>query len=103
MERYVAIDNVCAWPNLTLMPNGTIIATIWGMPVHISWEGTTECWASEDSGLTWHKRGIPALNAPGGNRSNCGVGLAHDGALIVAVSGYEGLPSPSDTTRALLP
>ena len=22
MERYVAIDDVCAWPNLTLMPDG---------------------------------------------------------------------------------
>jgi hypothetical protein len=20
MERYIAIDNVCAWPNLTLLP-----------------------------------------------------------------------------------
>ena len=28
MERYIAIDNVCAWPNLTKMPDGAIIATI---------------------------------------------------------------------------
>jgi len=25
MERYVVIDNVCAWPNLTLMPDGDIM------------------------------------------------------------------------------
>ena len=23
LERYVAIDNKCAWPNLTLMPDGS--------------------------------------------------------------------------------
>ncbi len=28
MEHYIAIDNVCAWPNLTRMPDGAIIATI---------------------------------------------------------------------------
>ncbi|MFH1006680.1 MAG: right-handed parallel beta-helix repeat-containing protein [Candidatus Latescibacterota bacterium] len=25
-ERYIAVDNVCAWPNLTKMPDGAIIA-----------------------------------------------------------------------------
>jgi hypothetical protein len=24
VERYIAIDNVCAWPNLTAMPDGTL-------------------------------------------------------------------------------
>ena len=24
MERYIAIDNVCAWPNLTALPDGTL-------------------------------------------------------------------------------
>ena len=32
MERYVAIDDVCAWPNLTLMPDGAIVATIFNQP-----------------------------------------------------------------------
>ncbi len=27
-ERCVAVDNVCAWPNLTRMPDGAIIATM---------------------------------------------------------------------------
>jgi len=26
MERYIAIDNVCAWPNLTVLPDGTLAA-----------------------------------------------------------------------------
>jgi len=54
MERYIAIDNVCAWPNLTQMPDGTIIATIFNQPTHGGWEGDVECWASEDDGRTWH-------------------------------------------------
>lgn len=28
MERYVAIDNVCAWPNLTRLPGQSIVAMI---------------------------------------------------------------------------
>jgi len=36
MERYVAIDNVCAWPNLTMLPNGTIVTAYYcsGTPAH---------------------------------------------------------------------
>ena len=33
-ERYMAIDNVCAWPNLTLMPDGSVVATIFNRPYH---------------------------------------------------------------------
>ena len=28
----VAVDNVCAWPNLTVMADGTIIATLFNKP-----------------------------------------------------------------------
>ncbi len=40
----VAIDNVCAWPNLTVFRDGTIIATIFNQPCHGLWEGDVECW-----------------------------------------------------------
>lgn len=103
MERYVAIDNVCAWPNLTLLPDGTILATIFNQPCHLSWEGETECWASEDSGLTWRRRGVPAPHEPGTNRANVGVGLARDGSLIALVAGFEGVPAPSDAARLRSP
>ena len=32
LERYVAIDNKGNWPNLTLMPDGSIVATVFGEP-----------------------------------------------------------------------
>ena len=34
-ERYIAIDNVCAWPNLTRLPDGEIIATIFHQRYHM--------------------------------------------------------------------
>ena len=39
MERYIAVDNVCAWPNLTRMPNGDIIATIFNQSCPGRWAG----------------------------------------------------------------
>ena len=48
MERYLAIDNVCAWPILTHMPDGTVVATLFNQPTHGGWEGDVECWASGD-------------------------------------------------------
>src|SRR5690606_38162854 len=59
--RYIAIDNVCAWPNLTMLKDGTIIATIFNKPSHGLIEGDVECWASKD-GKLWEKRGAPALH-----------------------------------------
>lgn len=92
MDRYIAVDNVCAWPNLTLMPDGAIIATIFNQPTHGGWEGDVECWASEDDGCTWQLRGVPASHDPGANRMNVAAGLAHDDALIVLASGWDNRP-----------
>ena len=41
-ERYIAVDNVCAWPNLTRLDDGTILAAIYNRPVHGRWHGTQE-------------------------------------------------------------
>src|SRR5581483_145838 len=86
-ERYVAIDDVCAWPNLTVLDDGTIIATIFGKPSHGRMEGDVECWASSD-GRFWRKRGIAAQHEGMGNRMNVGVGLAKNRDLVVLASGW---------------
>lgn len=88
MERYVAIDNVCAWPNLTLMPNGDIVATIFNKPYHGLWAGDVECWASSDGGRFWSRRGVPAPHEPQTNRMNVAAGLASNGDLLVISSGW---------------
>ncbi len=110
MERYIAIDNVCAWPNLTKMPDGAIIATIFNQPCHGLWEGDVECWASEDGGRLWRLRGTPAPHEPGTNRMNVAAGLAANGDLVVLASGWnhrprqgEGAAGHDGEARPLLP
>ena len=90
MERYIAIDNVCAWPNLTPMPDGRIVATIFNQPCHGQWEGDVECWESADEGRFWKRCGVPAPHEPETNRMNVAAGLARDGALVVIASGWGG-------------
>ena len=63
MERFIAVDNVCAWPNLTLMPDGAIVATIFNQPTHLRWPGDVECWASTDEGHTWDEPRFVFANA----------------------------------------
>ena len=98
MERFIAIDNVCAWPNLTLMPDGRIVATIFNQPTHGGWEGDVECWVSEDHGRTWERLGVPAPHEPTTNRMNVAAGLAHDGSLIVLASGWSARRKVGDYT-----
>ena len=92
LDRYVAIDDACAWPNLTLMPGGEIIAIIFNQPCHGLWEGDVECWASRDGGRLWEQRGTVAAHEPGTVRMNHAVGLAHDGSLVAIVSGWTSKP-----------
>ncbi len=85
--RYVAVDNVCAWPNLNVLPDGTIAAIIHNRPSHGKMEGMVECWASRD-GEFWEKRGNPAPNDPHSVRMNVAAGLAKNGDLVVICSGW---------------
>jgi len=92
LERFIAIDHACGWPNLTLLPDGALATLIWPEPCHGLWEGAAECWASTDGGRTWQKRGVPVPHSPGTNRMNLSAGLAADGALVAIVSGWAGRP-----------
>lgn len=93
VQRFVAIDNVCAWPNVTPQKDGSLVATIFNQPSHGGWEGDVECWASRD-GRFWEKRGTPAPHEPTTNRMNVAAGLARDGSLIVLASGWSNRPAP---------
>jgi len=84
----VAVDNVCAWPNLTLLPDGTIVATIFNKPSHGQMAGDVDCWASEDGGRTWRLRGAATPHEPDGTRMNEATGLARNGDLVVLCSGW---------------
>lgn len=87
-QPVIAVPDVCAWPNLTRLPDGKIIATIFNQPSHAMTEGDVECWASSDDGKTWEKTGTPAVHDPDTNRLNVAAGLAANGDLIALVSGW---------------
>ncbi len=88
-ERYIAVDNVCAWPNLTLLPNGQIAAHLFNHPSHGQAEGDVETWLSAD-GKFWTKQGTPAPHDPETARMNHAAGLANNGDLIVITGGWGG-------------
>ena len=93
VEHILAIENVCAWPNLTLMPDGTIIAIIHDQPSHGQQEGQLECWASTD-GRKWALRGYPAPNDPQTVRMNCAAGRTNNDDLVVLCSGWTNQKQP---------
>lgn len=88
-RRLIAIDNVCAWPNLSVLKDGTIIASIFNQPSHAKMEGDIECWASEDGGLSWEYRGTPTRHAPNTSRHNAAAGVKENGELVVLASGLD--------------
>jgi len=94
MERYIAIDGVCAWPNLTVLGDGTLAVAIYNRPVHGRWHGDVEIWASTDGGCSWQKRGTAAPGEPPGNRMNVAAGAAANGDLIVIASGWTPVLEP---------
>jgi BNR repeat-like domain len=99
IQRFVGIDNVCAWPNLTLLPDGSINTTIFSQPSHGQVAGAVECWNSKD-GEFWVKRGVPAPNDPHTNRMNVAAGLAKNGDLLVLCSGWTDVKQPQRPKQA---
>lgn len=93
-ERFFAIDNVCAWPNLTLLPDGSIIAAVFNQPCHGKWEGDVDCYKSTDGGASWNKCGAIAPHEPGTVRMNVGGGLTPGGDLVYIVSGWDNVKPP---------
>lgn len=99
LERYIAVDNVCAWPNLTMLRDGTIVAAIFNKPSHGQQAGDVDCWASSD-GRFWHYRGTPTRHDPETVRMNCAAGLANNGDLIVLCSGWSNIQQPGQPKKA---
>jgi photosystem II stability/assembly factor-like uncharacterized protein len=99
IQRFIAVDNVCSWPNLTQLRDGTIVSIIHNRPSHGQMEGDVECWASK-GGALWEKRGNPALNKPDTVRMNVAAGLAGNGDLIVLCSGWTNEKQPERPKQA---
>lgn len=93
LGRYVAVDNVCAWPSLTFLPDGTIAAIIYGHPSHLQGPGDVQCWTSRDGRGLWEFRGTVAPHGADSTRGNVAAGLAHNGDLVVLAGGWAGPPN----------
>jgi hypothetical protein len=99
IRRVVAVENVCAWPNLTLLRDGTVVAVLFNQPSHGQAEGDVECWASGD-GLGWERRSVITRHEPGTIRMNHAAGLAGNGDLVVLCSGWTDLPAAGRPKQA---
>ncbi|MCA9177426.1 MAG: exo-alpha-sialidase [Planctomycetales bacterium] len=98
-QHVVAVEHVCAWPNLTRMPDGSLVAIIHNQPSHGQREGELECWASAN-GEQWEKRGNPAPHQPHTVRMNHAAGLAKNGDLLVLCSGWTDVKQPERPKQA---
>ena len=87
-EHFVAIDNYCAWPNLTILPDGMIGALIFNRPSHGRVEGDIELWVSPDGRPPWSRRSAVTQHIPGTSRFNVAAGQGHDDVLIALVGGW---------------
>lgn len=93
IQRVVAAKEVCAWPNLTLLKDGTILAVLHNRPSHGGMEGDVECWVSAD-GVKWEKRSVITQHEPDTIRMNHAAGLARNGDFIVLCSGWTNVKQP---------
>lgn len=87
-RRIVAIDNVCAWPNLQLLRDGSIVAVVFNQPNHGFTAGDVDAWHSPD-GRFWNRLGSITRHEPQTVRMNHGVGLNADGHLVVLCNGWD--------------
>lgn len=87
-EPFMAIPDLCPWPNLVLLPDQTILATVFNNPSHANAAGSIDTWASKDGGLTWAYRSTPGPHEPNTLRNHQAVGLADNGDLITLTTGW---------------
>jgi prepilin-type N-terminal cleavage/methylation domain-containing protein len=102
-EPAIAVENVCAWPNLTQTPDGKVLACIFNKPSHGGVAGgAIDCYQMQERGAKWLKIGVVAapLEDPPSLRQHCSVGVAADGALVALTTGYVGSSSRDLVTPA---
>lgn len=94
----IAAPDHCAWPNLTILPDGCIGAVIFNKPYHGSGEGDIELWVSDDAGETWSLRSCITAHEPQTNRMNHSAGVNQQGELVTLCSGWR-FDMPEGTPR----
>jgi hypothetical protein len=90
--QVVAVKDVCAWPKLTVLPNGELVAAIYNQPAHGVLPGDVDVYVSSDGGLMWSKRGTATRHQGDSARFNHALGVTRDGELIVVSGGWDYQP-----------
>ena len=85
-EHDIAVDGYCAWPNLTILADGSLGALIFNQGSHGRVEGDIELWVSRDGRPPWTRRSTVTQHPPGESRFNVAGGMGHDGTLIALVA-----------------
>jgi hypothetical protein len=96
-EYSVAIEDKGLWPNLKMLPDGSIGAFIYNKPSHGYNCGDVELYISRDSGRSWQFRSQVSEHEdePRCVRMNHAVGVNVSGHLVAIVSGWsEGRKAP---------
>lgn len=99
VQSVVAVPNVCAWPNLTLLASGEILAIFHNQDGHGQAEGDVACWVSP-SGVSWQKRSLVTQHLPQTVRMNHAAGVAANGDLVVLCSGLTNEKQPQRPKQA---
>lgn len=89
VSRIIARD-VCAWPAMTRLDDGTILIANFNQPSHGRMVGDVDTWASVDDGKSWEKRapGAPHLAGTLSNRMNVAFGALPGGEVLLVASGW---------------
>lgn len=87
-RRLIAIDNVCAWPNVVKLKDGSLVAVVFNQPNHGRTEGDVDCWGSVD-GQFWNRLGTITRHDPQTVRMNHAAGLNAAGDLVVLCNGWD--------------
>ena len=93
LERFIAVDNGCLWPQMRIDSNGRIFLTGFSSPCHGMTEGDVDCWISSDGGKIFNHSGALVVHEPTTNRMNHVSGFTHSGDFISIVSGYTNRPT----------
>lgn len=101
-RRLILIDNLCGWPNLGRLADGSLFAVVYNQPNHGIGEGDADVWGSLDGGLTWNRRGTATRHEPFTNRMNVASGVNRNNEIVVLCGGWDEIrPTRSEKSRPM--
>lgn len=86
----VVVKDAGLWPQIQIAPDGMLLTFGYNSPSHTTLPADVDCWASEDGGRSWRKRGTAAPRpARDANYCHWASGFSEKQELLVVVSGMD--------------